>query len=189
MLPALELAAAVEAILKFRPEVMLFDGGFIRYRRHAPEKWEQMEKTLLERDVLGVGIIEEAQSQAVAKLLTDEVGIFDREILFGLLNPGEALFFAETLKEGFFTVFARLSRHPQAIAIDFLESQKDRALPVLNLLYTLTPEGSRGIPLFLDIIDAKTKLSEEVVELLLASCFDREILELYLRPLREERLL
>ncbi|GAV22511.1 DNA double-strand break repair nuclease NurA [Carboxydothermus pertinax] len=189
VLPALELEASLKAIDRFKPDVMLFDGGFIRYRRHAPERWEQVEKALLEKDVLGIGIIEEAQSQAIAKILTDRIGIYDREILFGLLNPGEALFFDETLKEGFFTVFARLSRHPQAIAVDFLESQKERAKMALELLYALTPEGSRGIPFFLDVIDSKTKLSKETVEILLASCFDREILELYLRPLREERLL
>ncbi|OAT85749.1 DNA double-strand break repair nuclease NurA [Desulfotomaculum copahuensis] len=239
-LSALELQAAQKVVREYRPRLMLFDGGFMRYLRHAPAEWESYCALAVERDVLSVGVIEEVESFHLAQAAGLEAddsspdgvhsrsgvtaprsrteimpdgngrpsgavairrrttagtaagrpGIYDRELLFGLLEPGECLFThpqVEVKNAGLYTVFARLSRHPQAVAVDFLCAQAGVAKEVMRYLYTITPAGSRGIPLFLDLVDAEVRLSHRDVRLLAGAGLDPAVRECFFTAQRQRR--
>lgn len=238
-LSALELQAAQKVVREYRPQLVLFDGGFMRYLRHAPEEWESYCALALERNVLSVGVIEEVESFHLAQAAGLEAvvplpgecsqpgvsvslsgknimpasdgrlsgvvsarrgatggtpagypGIYDRELLFGLLEPGECLFInpdVEVKNAGLYTVFARLSRHPQAVAVDFLRDQAGAAKTVMRYLYTITPAGSRGIPFFLDLVDAEVRLSHRDVRLLAGAGLDPAVQECFFTAQRQRR--
>lgn len=181
----LELRAARAAVTRFRPSLVLFDGGFLRYANHAHDEWEVYCREARTVGAISVGVIEEAGSSGLARAVTGE-DFFDRDLLFGLLEPGEALFPAP-VKRGFYTVFARLSRHPQAVACDFLPEHRESALAVMQYLYRITPSDSRGIPLFLDLVDAEIRLDEREVELLLTTWVEADLRERFLVPHRSRR--
>jgi len=222
-LSALELQVARRAIREYRPRLVLFDGGFMRYLRHAPEEWEKYCALALELDVLSVGVIEEVASFQLAGALgseRDETAgdgagnvfsppgdvsggdgrpgaggsvrpiVYDRELLFGVLAPGECLFVrpeVEVKNAGLYTVFARLSRHPGAVAVDFLCEQAGAALQIMRYLYTITPSGGRGIPLFLDLVDAEVRLTHREIGLLTEACLDPAVRECFFTARRERR--
>lgn len=235
-LTALELKCAVDAVERYRPFLVIFDGGFLRFSRHAPALWKEYQKTALEQGVLSVGVIEEIASSGLSAALKNSCGVFredddksckddkfckesgcasrrnggkdtfpedtfsedtyphdilpyDRELLYGLLNPGECLLPHKNLeiKSKYYTAFARLSGVPQAIACDFLTEQADQARRILQYLYTITPGGSRGIPLFLDIVDAETRLAHEDLTLLIDTYLDAGAKERFFTVNRERR--
>lgn len=181
----LEVRAAAAAVAALRPALVLFDGGFLRYAHHAPEEWEEYCATARAAGTVSVGVIEEAASSGLARAVVGE-GFYDRDLLFGLLDPGEALFLPP-VKRGVYTVFARLSRHPQAVACDFLPEHSQQAPAVMEYLYRITPSDSRGIPLFLDLVDAEVRLDEREVELLLTTWVEADLRERFLVPHRARR--
>jgi hypothetical protein len=181
----LEVRAATAAVGAVGPGLVLFDGGFLRYAHHAPEEWEEYCRTARAAGAVSVGVIEEAASSGLARAVVGE-GFFDRDLLFGLLDPGEALFPAP-VKRGVYTVFARLSRHPQPVACDFLPEHSQQAPAVMEYLYRITPSDSRGIPLFLDLVDAEVRLDEREVELLLTTWVEADLRERFLVPHRARR--
>jgi len=180
----LEIDVAREAITRFQPALLLMDGGFVPFENKAPETWAALVSTARERGTLLVGIIEEVASRMLgARLAADGSPVlFDREVLYGLLAPGE-YFIPEPeicTKKGYRTVFARLARHPQAVGCDFLDDQAECIPQVMNLLAALTPAGSRGIPAIVDIVDRRVRLSGRELERALSAVLD---------PVTRERLL
>jgi hypothetical protein len=192
-LTELELAAAIRAVQTYRPFLILFDGGFARFERYAFAAWQEYQKLALAGGVLTVGVIEEAKSFGLATALGLSVSnpqVYDRELLFGLLQPGEAFLpdFGNVIKKrGYYTAFARFSQSPQAVACDFLDEQQGQAEQIMNYLYAITPSGSRGIPLLLDIVDAEIKISHKEMEMLAEVCLDADIREKYLIANRKRR--
>jgi hypothetical protein len=190
----MELEAAIEAMDTFDPSLMLMDGGFSRLKGKGGEWWDKFMDKALDRNTTIVGVIEEVgsyrlQSRLDEDLLTGFVHGHDREILFGTLEQGEWLKTSlhKPIKNDFYTVFTRLSDLPQAGACDFLREQADRVDEVIDFLYTITPSKSRGIPLWLDLVDAEVRLTKKQVDLIVKSNIDLENMESFLRPQRDRR--
>ncbi|TCP53702.1 NurA domain-containing protein [Tumebacillus sp. BK434] len=193
----LELQAAIDALKNFRPYLMLMDGGFSRLKGKGGELWEQFEEQVTHSDTIVVGVIEEVGSYRLKsrlddvdeKLLRGFIRGHDREVLFNMLETGEWLktSLERPIKNEFYTVFNRLSDQPQAGACDFLREQAHRVDEVIDFLYTITPGKSRGIPLWLDVVDAEARLTKKQVEMIVKSNVDQEIIESFLRPQRERR--
>jgi len=190
----MELLAAIEAMQRFDPFLLLMDGGFSRLKGKGGEHWDAFEATALDRGTRVVGVIEEVgsyrlQSRLGSDLLDGLLQQHDREILFGTLDEGEWLKTSldRPIKNEFYTVFTRLSEQPQAGALDFLRLQAEAVDDIVDFLYTITPPKSRGIPLWLDLVDAEARLTRKQVELLVKTHLDPENIESYLRPQRERR--
>jgi len=191
---ALELDVAIDALKQFQPRVMLMDGGFSRLKGKGGEKWDEFVETALLYGTVIVGVIEEVgsyrlQSRLDKQLLEGFVRGHDREILFGLLEQGEWLktSIEKPIKNEFYTVFTRLSDLPQAGACDFLREQYDQVDDVIDFLYTVTPDKSRGIPLWLDIVDAEVRLTKKQIDLMIKTNLDQAHIETFFRPQRERR--
>ncbi|WP_066640245.1 DNA double-strand break repair nuclease NurA [Desulfolucanica intricata] len=192
-LAVMELNAAMQSVREYQPFLIMFDGGFARFERYAFQEWQNYQKLALSKGILTVGVIEEAKSFGLVEKLelnNSKSPVYDREILFGLMNPGECFmpeFGSVVKKRSYYTAFARFSQAPQAIACDFLEQQSGQAFEIMNYLYSITPSGSRGIPILLDIVDTEIRLSNKELELLINVSLDAEIREKFFIPNRKRR--
>ncbi|HHV34072.1 MAG TPA: DNA double-strand break repair nuclease NurA [Syntrophomonadaceae bacterium] len=191
-LATLEAKVALQA-LELEPRLMVLDGGFARLKMHAPEIWNGLKDTALQQEVLLLGVTEEIATCSLAQTLFVEgeqglPGLMgDREILFGLLQPGETyrLHEGDSGEQG--RLYARFARHPQVVAVDYLKDQENIFEPALNFLYSITPSHGRGFPLWLDVVDAEVRLSKEEVDAMIATYLDPAMAEVFLRPLRASR--
>ncbi len=195
-LAVLEVQVAMEAVNKYQPFAVLFDGGFLRYGGLAPAQWQEYRELSLAKDVVSIGIIEEIGTFDLARKVSagfPEASPFscDRELLFGILKKGEWLAVKEDLefKKTYYTCFARPGYYPGAVAYDFFQEQTRRAAEFVPLLFGLTPQGGRGIPQWLDQVDAAVRITRGEMELLLASGLDRELRERLFVSQRERRTL
>lgn len=191
LLAELEAEVAEQALEDENPRLLLLDGGFARLEKHAPEIWERVRKVALNQDTVVLGVTEEIATCSLAQTLLGRRGfpgdLADREVLFGLLEPGEVYQREGELFRGRGRVYVRFARHPQVVAVDYLVEQQDELLKALNFLSTITPQHGRGFPLWLDVVDAEVRLTREQVEALLAAYLDPALTEVFLRPLRESR--
>lgn len=186
----IELITAIEGISEFKTDIILMDGGFVRFEILAPELWADFKAFCLELDVLAVGVIEEVSTSALANILGDKsLGKdYDREILYGLLEPREYLKIKEDLeiKKGYYSAFARLSNHPQVIGVDLFTENKEQIGEVMPLLAGLTPAAGRGIPLWLDIVDREARITRKEVDLYMG-CIDLDIREKFMMAQHNRR--
>lgn len=186
-------AQMAERTLALRPRLLVMDGGFARLEMHAPEIWKRVTDASLKQGVLVLGVTEEIATCSLAKTFalegdSDFPGVMgDREILFGLLEPGEIYQQHEENNGGKERLYARFARHPQVVAVDYLNEQKSEIKKALNFLYTITPTHGRGFPLWLDVVDAEVRLTREQVEAMITTCLDPAMAEVFLRPLRASR--
>lgn len=191
-LAQMELKTALAAVQRYRPYLLMLDGGFLLFDKF-PE-WDLLCEECLQNNTILVGVIEEIATAEVAPMIGIEAlnrpRIYDRELLFGLFTKGEYLHFhiENKFKKDYATVFARLSTSPQAIAIDFLATQEVEIEKVLNLLFTLTPANGQGIPSWLQLIDAQVRLRKKEIDRLLYTCIDADLIEKYFIPNRERRI-
>jgi hypothetical protein len=192
ILAQIESKVAVQA-LSLKPRLLLMDGGFNRLKEHAPDIWNELKAAAIREGVLLLGVTEEIASCSLMKILGfdgDPVcpGVMgDREILFGMLQPGEMYRLQERTKGEKGRLYVRFAGHPQVVAVDYLMDQEREVEPALNFLYSITPAHGRGIPLWLDVVDAEVRLSREQVEAMIAACLDPAMVEVFLRPLRANR--
>ncbi|MDH7578806.1 MAG: DNA double-strand break repair nuclease NurA [Bacillota bacterium] len=192
-LAALEAEVGKRALEKEHPRLLLWDGGFARLETHAPSIWNDVKSRALGEGVVMLGITEEIATSVLGGALPvpGEYGVgelaADREILYGLLRPGEGFQRKKEDREKVGRVYVRLARHPQVIAVDYFPEQSEDLLPALNFLYTITPEHGRGFPFWLDLVDAEVRITREQVEVLLANYLDPALAEVYFRPLRARR--
>lgn len=193
-LATLEAMAALEAAEKLKPAVLLMDGSLVRLKIEAKSLWEELKKSAIDRGILLVGVVEGITTKIISSALRESLPetmkeASDWELLFGALDEGEGLEIVPTgLKEGFRTVFMRTSADPKPIGIDLLEEQCEYAELVESLIFTLTPRDSRGIPLWLDLVDKKVKLSDALLEGLLKTYLGEDYSE-FLTPKRAKRSL
>jgi len=193
-LAKLELAVAMRAVENFQPSLVIFDGPLWRYQKRAPKLWAEFLAQVLSKGVILAGVIEEVSSNTLAAALADHLpekmqDMYDRELLFGLLAKGEALEIKEKeLKEGFLTCFLRPSSDPAIVAFDFLLQQKKAIGQVTDLLFTLTPQEGRGIPLWLDIVDREVRLTNQLMDSLLNSLLSPSLKNKLLLPKRLQRI-
>lgn len=195
-LATLEVEAAIEAVDRFKPYAILMDGGLIRYNIYAKAKWNQLRDLCEERDILLVGVIEDIKTSIIGDGLREayeniQASIYDREILFGKLNYGEMIIINERVNkkgsEGYSSAFIRSSLSPTAIGMDILDSQKASIEDMGRLVLTLTPANSRGIPIWLDIVDEEVKISDEMMKGLMEMYMDRGLYERFFIAERDKR--
>jgi len=195
-LASLEVEAALEAINQFKPYAILMDGGLIRYNIYAYDKWMELRELCEERGILLVGVIKDIKTSIIGnkmKEINPGLGdsFYDREILFGKLKYGEMINIRDEvnkkLPEGYSSAFIRTSLAPTPIGMDIINSQKDYMEEMARLIFTLTPENSRGVPLWLDIVDKEVKISDEIMKALLERYMDRDIYERFFISERDKR--
>lgn len=193
-LASLELSVAIRGIKQFKSRVILMDGGFYRFIISAPRLWEEFKQLCLNTNTLVAGVVEEVGTHSLSELMQNQLPDFmhrdyDREMLFGVLNTGEYLKIHPSIniKNGFYTCFARFSNHPQPIAIDLLNEQLAYIQDIMNLIACLTPSNSRGIPLWIDIIDREVRITKREMEILIDSVFDSDTKEIYFMANEQRR--
>lgn len=193
LMAEVELTAAHEAALKFRGAIVLLDGGFVHFRARAGALFDQLVQVVAENNQLLIGVIEEISSrllgEAVGDLWAGGNPPYDREILLGCMEVGEALVLSPKLVKsaGIGTVFARFATHPQPVAFDFLTAQEKQLPEVLGVLRALTPRDGRGVPAAVDIADRYVRLTAAEVEQLVATAVPAGLREVFLTAHRLRR--
>lgn len=195
-LSTLEVQVAIESIKSFKPYAILMDGGLIRYNIYAYEKWMELRKLCEEHGIILVGVIKDIKTSIIGDRLlnkgSDEgVSFYDRELLFGNLSYKEAIFIRDQVNkkdpEGYSSMFLRSSLAPTVIGMDIIDSQKEYMEEMGRLVLTLTPENSRGVPLWLDIVDKEVKISDQIMKALVEQYMDRDIYERFFISERDKR--
>lgn len=188
-LSKLELIAAMKGLEKYDSKALLMDGGLIRYILDAEDEYKELLDLVKERDTLFMGVIEDMKSRSISKAL--DVDGFDRELLFGKLAPGEAFFLHDELnlkkESSISTIYLRPGNDPMAISIDFPNFLGDKRELITNLVRTLTPDMSRGIPFILDIVDKYAKVTDKDMQYFIKKYISEDVKRLYLDEARQKR--
>lgn len=186
---ALELEVAGEALGRMAREgrfLLLLDGGFARFRRQVPGAWEFFSALARREEGVVLGVVEDMASSWLGELHPPWKGYWDREVLFGVLERGEAVLLPPG-REGFGRGFAALSSDPLPVGLNFWEEQREKVSSALALLLPLTPPGSRGVPLPLDLADRRARVSRVEAERWFESSLPAAYRERIFRPKRERR--
>lgn len=192
-LAAMEVQVALEAIEQFSPRLILMDGPLIRYRIECGDVWDGLLKSAIDKHVLIVGVIEEIATHGISEILADQLPVpmqdlYDRAILFGVIDPGEMLEVkSKNIKKGLRTCFLRLTRDPQVIGLDIPEEQIAHTQLIADFLYTFTPEGGRGIPFLLDMADREVRITDALMDGILDAYIDSGIRRWLFSPKRGNR--
>lgn len=198
-LSGIEVDVALESLKCYNPYAIMMDGSLIRYDIECFDKWMELRQKCESKGVLLIGVIKDIKTSIVGDKLIEEgvLGdidcLYDREILYGLLKYGEMVNIRDKVtkksKEGFASIFMRSSNGPNVIGMDILDSQREHLEEMARLVFTLTPQNSRGVPLWLDIVDKEVKLSDKMLRSLLESYLDSDILEKFFISERDKRTL
>lgn len=195
-LATIEVEVALESIEKLKPHAIMMDGGLIRYNIYAGEKWQQLREACEEKGILLFGVIKDIKTSIIGDMIMevdDEVkdSFYDKEMLFGVMDYGEMILIKDSANKkepkGYASAFLRSSLMPGVVGMDIIDSQRDYLEDMANLVFTLTPENSRGVPLWLDIIDKEVKISDDIMKGLLENYMDRGIYERFFASEREKR--
>lgn len=188
-LSKLELIAAMKGLEKYDSKALLMDGGLIRYILDAEDEYNELLELVKATDTLFMGVIEDMKSRSISKAL--DVDGFDRELLFGKLAPGEAFFLHDELnlkkESSISTIYLRPGNDPMAISIDFPNFLGDKRELITNLVRTLTPDMSRGIPFILDIVDKYAKVTDKDMQYFIKKYISEDVKRLYLDEVRQKR--
>lgn len=185
-LAEMELDVAIQGAIDLKPSVIFMDGSLVRYKIESEKKWEKLKKIILDEGILLAGVIEEIGTKNLTNYLN--LGeVYDREIMFGVLDIGEQFILKEQVKEGFITAFVRPGEDPQPIAIDCLLEQRGYMDKLISLAASLTPRKGRGIPLWLDIVDSEVRITNKVVDGLVENYISPDLRYKLLTGKRRER--
>lgn len=197
-LATIEIETALEYINKYDFDYLMMDGGFIRYKINCLDLFTELRETCEAKNIILFGVIKDLKTNVIARSLEIDESIYDREILFNRLKTGEAVlirneinkkFIKDGLGEGFSSAFMRTSKFPGAVGLDILDTQEKYLEEISNLIYTLTPMSSRGVPLWLDIVDKDVKITDEILTTLLEEYLDRDVYERFFISERDKRSL
>lgn len=198
-LSAIEVEAALEGIRELKPYAVIMDGSLIRYDIECFDRWMELRKECEDRNIILIGVIKDIKTSIIGDLLMADKSLevkecfYDRELLYGFLKYGEIIpIYGEVTKktaEGFSSLFMRSSQAPTVIGMDILDSQKSHLEEMARLVFSLTPEDGRGVPLWIDIVDSEVKIPDQMIRGLLESYLDREILEMFFISERDKRTL
>ena len=198
LLATIEIETALEYIDKYDFDYLMMDGGFIRYKINCLDLFTELRETCEAKNIILFGVIKDLKTNVIARSLEIDESIYDREILFNRLKTGEAIlirneinkkFIKDGLGEGFSSAFMRTSKFPGAVGLDILDTQEKYLEEISNLIYTLTPMSSRGVPLWLDIVDKDVKITDEILTTLLEEYLDRDVYERFFISERDKRTL
>ena len=197
-LATIEIETAIEYINKYDFDYLMMDGGFIRYKINCIDLFTELRETCEAKNIILFGVIKDLKTNVIARSLEIDESIYDREILFNRLKTGEAVlirneinkkFIKDGLGEGFSSAFMRTSKFPGAVGLDILDTQEKYLEEISSLIYTLTPMSSRGVPLWLDIVDKDVKITDEILTTLLEEYLDRDVYERFFISERDKRSL
>jgi hypothetical protein len=192
ILAGLEIKVAREAIRRWQPRVVMMDGSLLHFWIDHPEAWNELVAEAEVAGVLLVGVSEEIGTRALARrLFPERVVCADREILFGVLQPGE-VFRSDVLNPAGTALWKAVlcsSKSPQPVGVDGLLSQKGACEKLIRLVHTLTPVQGRGIPLWLDIVDREVRVTDPLVAALVEKYIDPDLRHRLLVPKRTDRVL
>ncbi len=197
-LATIEIETALEYINKYDFDYLMMDGGFIRYKINCLDLFTELRETCEAKNIVLFGVIKDLKTNVIARSLEIDESIYDREILFNRLKTGEAVlirneinkkFIKDGLGEGFSSAFMRTSKFPGAVGLDILDTQEKYLEEISSLIYTLTPMSSRGVPLWLDIVDKDVKITDEILTTLLEEYLDRDVYERFFISERDKRSL
>lgn len=197
-LATIEIETALEYINKYDFDYLMMDGGFIRYKINCLDLFTELRETCEAKNIVLFGVIKDLKTNVIARSLEIDESIYDREILFNRLKTGEAVlirneinkkFIKDGLGEGFSSAFMRTSKFPGAVGLDILDTQEKYLEEISSLIYTLTPMSSRGVPLWLDIVDKDVKITDEILTTLLEEYLDRDVYERFFISERDKRTL
>ena len=121
LLAGLEIQVALYAIRNWTPRVVMMDGSLLHFLIDHADAWEELVKAAEQADVLLVGVSEEIETKSLARTLFPEQGNYsDREILFGVMKPGEVYVSAEMDPPGtgLWKAVLSPSKHPQPVGVD-----------------------------------------------------------------------
>ncbi|MDX9916696.1 MAG: DNA double-strand break repair nuclease NurA [Gudongella sp.] len=194
-LATIEAEAGIKSVKEHRPYALIMDGGLIRYHIYAAESWKKLVELCEETGTILIGVIKDIKTSSIGDRIKEDIPqikivLYDRELLFGLLEYGEFLIVSDEINKKqpmLGSGFIRSSLSPMAIGIDIIHSQKHRLKEMARLVLTLTPENSRGVPLWLDIIDKEVKISDDMMKAMLERYLDRGVYEKYFVSEREKR--
>ncbi|WP_313755674.1 DNA double-strand break repair nuclease NurA [Tissierella sp.] len=196
LLAGIEVEVALESAKKLKPYAILMDGSLIRYNIDAYDLWLELREECERQGILLVGVIKDIKTSIIGDKLGEiypkmNINAYDRELLFGQLEYGEMIIIddeANKKKEaGYSSVFMRSSLAPTVIGMDIIDSQKDYLEEMGRLVFTLTPENSRGVPLWLDIVDKEVKISDAMINGLMERYMDRDLYERFFISERAKR--
>lgn len=190
----LELLVADKALDQMDASIIMMDGSLIRYKIYCGEDWDRFVEKALQKNIYVLGVIEEIKTKDLSQILNifpkDITNIYDREILFGKLEEGQMLELVNVKEgRGLKKCFMRTSKDPHAIGMDILEEQADKLDSLADLVYTLTPESGRGIPLWLDIVDSEVRISNKLVDSLVNTYIDPAYRKRFFTAKRDNRVL
>lgn len=195
-LSTIEVEAAIESVKKQKPYAILMDGGLIRYNINAHDRWMELRHLCEQEGIILVGIIKDIKTSIIGDQIkeiekTVQDTFYDREILFGQLNYGEMILIRDDANKkgpkGYTSVFLRSSLAPSVIGMDIIDSQREHIEEMASLAFTLTPENSRGVPLWLDIVDKEVLISDEVMRSMMEQYMDRGLYERFFVSERDKR--
>lgn len=191
-LAKIEVETGIKAINDLRPKVLLMDGGLIRYKIDAGESWKELRSLAIEKNVILCGVIKDIKTRIIPDVLGMDSLVFDREILYGKLNYKDVLFIKEThsnkFLEGLSSAFLRPAKSVNVIGVDILNEQKKYLPLICNLVYTLVPKASRGVPFILDMVDREAKVTDTLMKTLLEENLDRDVYERFFISERDKRV-
>ncbi|MGM0502180.1 MAG: DNA double-strand break repair nuclease NurA [Bacillota bacterium] len=194
LLASLEVEVAKQSIEQWQPKLIMLDGSLSRYQFQDEESWKELVELATAADVLLVGVIEEIATHKISENLADELPakmqrIYDREVLFGLLEPGELLQIDDiSLTHGFKKGFLRSARDPGVIGLEMIKEQQSDFDVVAQVVYTLTPQDGRGIPIWLDIVDNEVRLTNQMMEAMVDNYIDPDLKQRLFHSKRNDRV-
>ncbi|MFD1427978.1 hypothetical protein JOD24_002196 [Kroppenstedtia sanguinis] len=192
LLAGLEIQVALYAIRNWTPRVVMMDGSLLHFLIDHAEGWDELVEVAEQAGVLLVGVTEEIGTKSLARALFPEQGNYsDREILFGVMKPGEAYISPEMdpAGTGLWKTVLSPAKHPQPVGVDGLLSQSDAREDLVRLVHTLTPAQGRGIPLWLDIVDQEVRVTDALVQAMVEQYIDPDLRHRLLVPKRSDRIL
>lgn len=196
LLATIEVEVALESIKINKPYAILMDGSLIRYYIYCYDLWIKLREECENNNVLLVGVIEDIKTSIIGDKLGEvdpkmNIDAYDRELLFGKLDYGEMIVINDDVNNkkdsGYASVFMRTSLSPSVIGMDILDSQRKSLEEMSRLVFTLTPENSRGIPLWLDLVDKEVKISDAMMKGLMEKYLDRDVYERFFIAERSKR--
>lgn len=195
-LSTIEVDAAIESVKTQKPYAILMDGGLIRYNINAHDRWIELRNLCEEEGVILVGVIKDIKTSIIGDKIkevdkTMKNTFYDRELLFGCLDYGEMIIIREDANrkepQGYASIFLRSSLAPSVIGMDIIDSQREYIEEMAKLVFTLTPENSRGVPLWLDIVDKEVLISDDLMKNMMEEYMDRGLYERFFISERDKR--
>lgn len=196
ILANIEVKVALESTKKFKPYAILMDGSLIRYYIYSYDLWIRLREECEKNGILLVGVIKDIKTSIIGDNLGEKRAgikskVYDREMLFGQLEYGEMIVIDDDVnskhQSGYSSVFMRSSLAPTVIGMDIIDSQKEHLEEMARLVFTLTPENSRGVPLWLDLVDKEVKISDAIMKGLIERYMDKDVYERFFVSERSKR--